>query len=415
MTRHRLPENKKQWYELRGEIYRLRSGDVDWEHGAFFNHWPDPSRNIWPQAQIIADAFFSDQWLGKYNVQSTNKIIQEVEDLVFDIIGPPDDGFVTLTNGGTESISLAMKTARDWARANKPGIGTPKIVAPWSAHPAFNKAAHFFGLEVVRVPLTGEWYADVSALADAVDDETIVIVGSTPCWPHGRVDPIPEINEIAEKHDLWLHVDACVGGFLLPFLEQLGEGFPRWDFRNSRVMSLSADLHKFGFTPPGMSSVSFRDESLRDYLEFRFTDWPTGPYATDSLLGTRAARNAAACWGTMMHLGREGYLELARSVRQTTDQFVEGLTDLEDLSVLSQQAGLLVVTSDSLDVFAVSGALNQRGFSHGVIREPAGLHFTITPLDNRAPLDALLGAIHSAVDDVKSGSVFATDTSGSYM
>jgi sphinganine-1-phosphate aldolase len=415
MTRYQLPEKKSQWYDLRGEVYKLRSGDVDWMHGAFFNHWPDPSRNIWPQAMVISDIFFSDQWLGKYNVDSTNVILKEVEDMVFDILGAPEGGFVSLTNGGTESISLAVKTARDWARAERPNVKNPKIIAPYSAHPAFNKAAHFFGLEVVRVPLTDDWHTDVKAMGEAIDDDAIFIVGSTPCWPHGRVDPIEEIGELAEKHGLWLHVDACVGGFLLPFYEQIGEKLPTWDFRVPAVMSMSADLHKFGFTPVGMSSVTFRDEALRKHLVFEFTDWPTGPYATESLLGTRAARNAAACWATMKYLGRQGYLELAQSMRDTTDRFVKGVEEIGDLTVLSEQAGLLVITSPALDIFAVSKALNQDGLAHGVIRQPPGLHFTITPLEDWGPLDLMLEGIAKAVDDAKSGRVVADDTAGSYM
>jgi glutamate/tyrosine decarboxylase-like PLP-dependent enzyme len=415
MTRYQLPERSAHWHDLRAEIFALRADDVDWTHGAFFNHWPEPSRNIYPQAMFITDVFFSDQWLGKYNVESTNRILAQVEGMVGDIIGVPDSGFVSLTNGGTESISLAVKTARDWARAERPEVKKPRIVVPYSAHPAFNKAAHFFGLDVTRVPLTADWRVDVAALEAAVNDDAILIVGSTPCWPHGRVDPIPEIAELAEKHGLWLHVDACVGGFLLPFYEQIGQKLPIWDFRLPGVRSMSADLHKFGFTPPGMSSVSFRDESMRKHLVFEFSDWPTGPYATESLLGTRAARNAAAAWATMRQLGREGYLELARSVRDTTERFVAGISGINDLTVLSEEAGLLVITSTSLDIFAVSSALREHGFPHGVIREPPGLHFTITPLEDRGPLDALLEAIIASVDDVRKGRIASGDRSGSYM
>jgi len=416
MSRFDLPQTGDHWYDLRQEVYASRDQDVDWQHGAFFTHWPEPGRNIHAQAMAVSNVFFNDQWLGKYSQPSFNRAVEQVEGMVHDILDAPDNGFVVLTSGGTESIEAAVKTARDWARAERPEVKNPKMVLPYSAHPAFNKSAAFFGLEVVRVPQGNDLRADVSAMEAAIDDDTIFVMGSAPSWPHGLIDPIPRIGELAQKYGLWCHVDACVGGFLLPFYEALGHDLTTWDFRVPGVMSMSADLHKFGFVPHGMSTVTFRDESLRQHLVFDFDDWPSGRYATETMQGTRPARAAAACWATMRHLGRDGYMDLARSLKATTDRLLEGVAAIGDLAPLPDpEAGLLIITSTSLDLFAVSEALNRRGYPHGMTREPPGLHFTMNPLEDMRPVDGLLEAMREAVDDVRSGRVASSDADGSYI
>ena len=416
MDRFRLPEIGDHWYDLRQEVYASRSKDVDWLHGAFFTHVPEPGRNIHAQAMAISNVFFNDMWWGKCSQPSFNHCIAQIEGMALDIQDAPDTAFVTLTSGGTESIELAVKTARDWARVQRPEVKTPKMVLPRSAHPAFDKSAAFFGLDVVRVPQGDDWRADVAAMEAALDDETIFVMGSAPSWPHGLIDPIPRIGELAQEHGLWCHVDACVGGFLLPFYEALGHELTTWDFRVSGVMSMSADLHKFGFAPHGLSTVAFRDETLREHLTFRFSDWHTGRYATETLQGTRPARAAAACWAVMRHLGRRGYLELARGVKRTTDRFVEGLAQIGDLEPLPDpEAGLLVITSSSLDLFAVSTALEIRGFPHNVTREPPGLLLTMQPLEEDRPIDMLLDALAEAVADAKAGRASSDSNAGSYM
>ena len=394
MSRYTLPETGDHWYDLRQEVYASRGDDVDWLHGAFFTHWPEPGHNIHAQAMAISNIFFNDQWLGKYSQPSFNRMVGQIEGMVLDILDAPEGAFVTLTSGGTESIEVAVKTARDWARVHRPKARRQKMVLPHSAHPAFNKSAAFFGLDVVRVPQGNDWRADVAAMEAAIDDDTVFVMGSAPSWPHGLIDPIPRIGELAQKYGLWCHVDACVGGFLLPFYRALGHDLPAWDFRVPGVMSMSADLHKFGFVPHGMSTVSFRNEHLRRHLTFDFSDWPSGRYATETMQGTRPARAAAACWATMRHLGRAGYLDLARGVKATTDRFVAGLERIDGLAPFAPpEAGLLVIGSGTLDIAAVSKALDGRGFPHGMTRQPPALHFTMNPVEDTRPVDMLLDAL----------------------
>ena len=416
MSRYCLPAEGTSWIDLRKEVHALKAGDIDWNHGAFYYHWPEPGGDIHATAMGVSNQFFNDQWLGKYNQPSFNHLLGEIEGMVLDIVGAPEGAHCCLTTGGTESILLAMKTARDWAAASRPVGGRPRIVLPRSAHPAFNKAAALLGLEAVRLPQGPDWRADVAAMGAAVTADTIAIVGSAPSWPHGLIDPIPAIASIAREHGLWCHVDGCIGGFLLPFYREAGEPTPPWGFEIEGVRSLSADLHKFGFTPNGMSSVTLRHGEDRQFLRFAFDGWPCGAYATECLVGTRPARAAAAAWATLRRLGRAGYLELARRTLATTRRLGDGLAAIGDLRPLAPpEAGVLLVTSPSLDIFAVSQGLKQRGFPHGRVLEPEGLHFVMNPVEGSAPVAALLSAFTESVAEVRAGRLTRQSSEASYV
>jgi sphinganine-1-phosphate aldolase len=416
MTRYRLPAEGSNWIDLRREAHGLKGTDIDWTHGAFYYHWPEPAGDVHATAMAVSNLFFNDQWLGKYNQPSFNHLLAEIEGMVLDILEAPEGAHCCLTTGGTESIILAMKTARDWAAANRPTAGKPQIVLPRSAHPAFNKAAAFLGLEAVRLAQGPGWRADVEAMARAVTPDTIAIVGSAPSWPHGLIDPIPAIAAIAREHNLWCHVDGCIGGFLLPFYQAAGAPVAPWQLALDGVSSISADLHKFGFTPNGMSSLTLKRGEDRQYLEFSFGGWPCGTYRTECLVGTRPARAAAAAWATLRRLGRGGYVELARRTIATTQRLVDGLAAIGDLRPLAPpEAGILLVTSPSLDIFAVSQGLKQRGFPHGRVLEPEGLHFTMNPVAEDGPVDALLAAMAAAVAEVRAGRLTRQSSEASYV
>ena len=416
MSRFRLPPQGDNWIDLRREIHGLKATDIDWSHGAFWYHWPEPAGDIHATAMSISNMFFNDQWLGKYNQPSLNKVLADIEGMVLDILDAPEGAHCCLTTGGTESILLAMKTARDWAAAERPERTKPEILLPYSAHPAFNKAAALLGLKAVRVPQGPDWRADVGALSRAITPQTIAIVGSSPSWPHGLIDPIPAIADLARQHGLWCHVDACIGGFLLPFYRAAGAPLPPWELKTEGVSSMSADLHKFGHTPLGMSSLTLKNGEHRKYLQFSFGGWPCGTYTTECLVGTRPARAAAAAWATMRRLGRSGYLALARDTIATTKRLVDGLAAIGDLQPLARpEAGILLVTSPTIDIFAVSVGLKQRGFFHGRVIDPEGLHFTMNPAVERGPVEALLAAMAASVADVKAGKTTRTSSEASYV
>jgi sphinganine-1-phosphate aldolase len=416
MSRFRIPADGDNWIDLRREVHGLKATDIDWTHGAFYYHWPEPGGDVHAAAMAVSNLFFNDQWLGKYNQPSFNRLLAEIEGMVLDILDAPDGAHCCLTTGGTESIILAMKTARDWAAAERPTAGSPEILLPFSAHPAFNKAAAFLGLKVVRVPQGPDWRADIAAMARAIRPDTIAIVGSAPSWPHGLIDPIPAIAALAREHGLWCHVDACIGGFLLPFYRAAGAPSPPWELAIEGVRSISADLHKFGYTPNGMSSLTLKRGEDRRFLQFSFGGWPCGTYTTECLVGTRPARAAAAAWATMRRLGRTGYVELARRTLSTTKRLVDGLGAIGHLRPLAPpEAGILLVIAPAIDIFAVSAGLKQRGFPHGRVLEPEGLHFTMNPVEESGPVEALLAAMAATVEDVRAGKVTRQSSEASYV
>lgn len=412
--RNRLPETGAPWLQLQHELHASRANDLDWNHGALYYHWPEPGGNVHQAAMAASNIFFSDIWLGRFSQPSVNKLSSEIEGFVLDLHEAPSDGHVVLTSGGTESILLSMKAARDWARHERPEITAPSVVAPYSAHPAFSRSATYFGLNLIRVPVGADYRADVDAMAGAITDDTIALIGSAPSWPYGLIDPIPEIAALAQSRGLWCHVDACVGGFLIPFYRALGDDLIDMNFTLPGVTSISADLHKFGFTPHGISSATFRNQDFARYGEFAMEDWPCGRYAAETIQGTKAGHVAASAWTTMRLLGREGYLDMARRLHRTTDRLVEGMAKLGVQPLAKPEAGILVVTSAEFDIFAVSEALNRRGFPHCGVLEPEALHFVLNPLETDEPIDALLEAMAGAVADVKAGRVTRPGAQATY-
>ena len=230
--------------------------------------------------------------------------------------GTPVDGTPvvgTVSSGGTESILLAMKAYRDFARARR-GIAAPEIVAPATAHAAFDKAARFFDMPLVRVPVDERFRADPGALAAAVTERTAVVVGSAPTFPHGVIDPIPEIAALAADRGVGCHVDACLGGFILPWAERLGYPVPAFDFRLPGVTSMSADTHKYGYAAKGSSVVLYRGRELRQFQYYTVTDWPGGLYLSPTLAGSRPGALSATCWAAMVSIGESGYTDAARRI-----------------------------------------------------------------------------------------------------
>jgi glutamate/tyrosine decarboxylase-like PLP-dependent enzyme len=306
-----------------------------------------------------------------------------------------------MTSGGSESILMAVKTYRDRARDLHPEIKRPEMVLPVTAHAAFLKAGHYFGIEPVLVRLADDLQVDLSAMRAAISPNTILIVGSAPNYPHGIIDPIAELGEIALKRDLGFHVDACLGGFLLPWVEQLGYPIPRFDFRVPGVTSMSADVHKYGFAAKGASTILYRDASLRRYQFHVATGWPGGIYASPSMAGTRPGGPIAAAWAALKRIGRDGYLEKAKSIMETTGRLIEGINHIPGLQVLGDPpASVFAFASDEVDVYAVGDVLDERGWHMDRQIKPASLHLMITPV--HAGLEGrLLEDLAAAVDEVR--------------
>jgi glutamate/tyrosine decarboxylase-like PLP-dependent enzyme len=290
------------------------------------------------------------------------------------------DGSVVgnMTTGGTESILLAVKTARDYARATRPHIRAPEIVMPITAHPAFDKAAQYFDLRVIHTPIDANFQADVAAMRAAITPNTILVVGSAPQYAHGIVDPIPEIAALARERGLLCHVDACVGGMMLPFVRKLGYPVPDFDFRVPGVTSLSVDLHKYGYAAKGASVILYRTCELRRHQIYVHTDWAGGIYASPTMTGTRPGGAMAAAWAIMNYLGEEGYLKIADAVMQTTQKLQAGIRALDGLYILGHPAmSVFAIGADALDVYEVGDELSARGWHLDRQHLPPCLHMTV--------------------------------------
>ena len=281
-----------------------------------------------------------------------------------------------MSSGGTESIFLAVHAARE--RARERGVDRPRVVVPTTSHPAFVKACHYLDLEQVRVPVGADLRADPDRMAEHVDERTALLVASAPCYPFGVVDPVPEIAALAARHDTLCHVDACLGGWLLPFWEELGEPVPPWDFRVEGVTSLSADVHKYGYAFKGASVILQRDPAMTRRQWFLFDDWPGGLYGSPTTAGTRPAAPIAGAWATIQHLGRDGYLRKAAVVRDTTRRFQQGIGALEGLEVHGRpDLSVFEFGSADLDVGAIGDVMDDRGWH--LDRQQGGLHLMVSP------------------------------------
>jgi glutamate/tyrosine decarboxylase-like PLP-dependent enzyme len=288
-----------------------------------------------------------------------------------------------LTSGGTESLFLAVQVARDHARRER-GIAEPTVVLPATAHPAFAKACHYLDVAEVRVPVGADGRADLAATAAAVDERTALVVGSAPCYPYGVVDPIPDLAAMAAGAGALCHVDACLGGWLLPFLERLGEPVPPWDFRVEGVTSLSADIHKYGWCFKGASLLLHRDTELLQLQYFLYDGWPGGLYGSATTAGTRPAAPIAAAWATINHLGLEGYLRLAGQVRSAATRLRAGVEAIDGLLVTGDPVpGVMEIAADPSapgggpDIAAVADVMEDRGWH--LDRQQGGLHAIISP------------------------------------
>ena len=307
----------------------------------------------------------------------------------------------TVTSGGTESILLAMRTYRDWARAAR-RVTRPEVVAPSSAHVAFDKAAQYFRIKLVRVPVAADYRADVDAMRRAVTRNTVALVGSAPSFPHGVVDPIAELAAVARERKVGFHTDACLGGFVLPWARRLGYDVPAFDFAVPGVTSMSADTHKFGYAAKGTSVVLYRGTYLRSFQYFTATEWPGGLYFSPTLAGSRPGALSATCWAAMVATGEEGYLEATRRVLETGAAIRRGVEAIPGLRVLGDPLWVVAFASDQVDVYRVLERMTRRGWSLNGLHKPAAVHLCVT-LRHTQPgvAERFLADLRASVDEVR--------------
>jgi glutamate/tyrosine decarboxylase-like PLP-dependent enzyme len=306
---------------------------------------------------------------------SATKFEAEIVAMTAKLLGGGDEVGGVVSSGGTESIMLAVKAHRDRA-----GIERPQLVLPTTAHAAFDKAASCLGVEAVKIPVGPDFRADVTATASAIGARTVLVVGSAPSYPHGVIDPIGELSELARERGVGFHTDACLGGFLLPFAERLGHPVEPFDFRLPGVGSISADTHKYGYAAKGTSVVLYRGAELRHSQYFTFTEWPGGLYMTPTFAGSRPGALSAACWAAMTSIGEDGYLDAARRILAAAAEIRTGIEGTEGLRVLGDPLFCIAFATedDELAIYRVMDAMSARGWSLNGLHHPPAVHICTT-------------------------------------
>jgi len=407
-----FPEKSASREQITSQLNDAISYDADWRGGKIFSLVYFAGDDV---ADVLKEAYttaFYTNGLGPGAFKSLKKFESEVISMTGDLLHHPEAAG-NMTSGGTESILMAVKTARDWARAEK-GIERPQIIVPVTAHPAFDKAAHYLDVEIVHTPLRDDLRADVDAMRAVITENTVLLAGSAPCYPFGAVDPIDEIAALAAERGILCHVDACLGAYLLPFTERLGYPVPRWDFRLPGVTSISADLHKYGYSARGASVVVYRDRELRRHQFFAVSDWPGGLYGSPTLAGSRPGGAIAAAWAVLNFLGVEGYTRLARVIMETTKALIEGIDDIPQLKVLgSPDMSVFAFASDSLDIHAVADAMDEAGWHPDRQQLPPSLHCMVTPV-HEGIVPPFLSDLRGAVEHVAENGAVSSRRAATY-
>ena len=383
-------------------LRQAKSGDVNWRAGRTNLYVQFGGDDVLEVSRRAADLFFSENAHGTAAFPSVQKLEDDVVAWMLALVGAGPMGDGCLTASGSESILLALRTARDWARARRPDLAVPRIIVPRSAHPAFDKAAGFLGLEVTRVPLRADYRADVAAMEALICPRTILVAGSAPQFGHGVVDPIAEIALLALRHNLWMHVDACIGAMIAPFVRAAGGIVPVFDFQIDGVRSISADLHKYGFAAKGVSAVLFRHRCWRPAYRFEFDDWPIGSYASGGLAGTRPAAPIASAWAVMRYLGRDGYTRIAREILGASRQLLDGLRGIEGVAPLCEpDLPVLAWRTPDLPLRSIAAAMTRRGWFVRTMLRPEAVHLGMLSMHQVPVVDEYLAAVRASVAEVR--------------
>lgn len=395
-------------------LRNFKAHDMDWQAGRVFAYVYQPDEAT---AALVKDAYMlylTENCLDPTTFPSTAKLESDIVRMLANLLQGDEQVAGNVTSGGTESILLAVKTARDWARVHRPHILQPEMVLSRTAHAAFHKAAHYLGVRPVVVdfdPVT--FAADVTAMEAAITPNTILLVASAPCYSQGVIDPVEAIAALARTHGLLCHVDACVGGIHLSFLRKLGAPVTPFDFSVPGVTSISVDMHKYGYAAKGASVVLYRDRSLRRHQIFASTDTTAYTIINPTALSSRSAGPLAGAWAILHYLGEAGYLELVATVQAATARLIEGVNRIADLRVLGQPAmSMFAFTSETINVFMLADALRRRGWyvqpQFSTPRSPRNLHLSVT-YGVAHNVEALLTDLAASVEEVKAQPPFDRD------
>ena len=402
-----IPENGLSKQEIFAALQAFKGRDMDWKAGRVFCYVYDPGDD---PAEVTREAyvqFLSENGLDPTVFPSLLKLETDVVRMVINLLRGDANAVGNLTSGGTESIMLAVKTARDMARFTQPHIKEPEMVLPKTAHAAFHKAAHYLSVKPVLVDIDPQTFkVRAEDMEKAITENTILLVASAPSYSQGVIDPISEIGIIAQKRNLLFHVDACVGGIHLSFMRQLGYDVPAFDFTIPGVTSISTDLHKYGYAAKGCSAIMYRGKDLRRFQIFACTDTTGYTLINPTMLSSKSGGPFAGAWAVLNFLGQEGYKRNIKAVQDATQKIIEGIKAIPELRILGEPAmSLISIASDSFNVYQLADEMGKRGwFIQGQFstpHTPRNLHLSIS-FGNARNADVLLQDLRECVELVKS-------------
>jgi sphinganine-1-phosphate aldolase len=384
MSQISFPKNSSPAEDVLKEMKGYKSEDLDWKNGRAFSLVYPVSDEHHEFVKNAHNLFMSENALNPMAFKSLRRFESETVRMCADLFHGDRNVVGIVSSGGTESLLMAVKTYRDRARKTKPWILKPEIIMPETAHAAIDKGGYYFDVKIKHAPVGSDFRVDVKAVKKMINRNTILIIGSAPQYPQGVVDPIAQLGDLALKHGLPLHVDACIGGFILPFMEKLGHPVPAFDFRIPGVTSISADIHKYGYSAKGASVLLYRSMNIMKHQFFVFTDWKGGGiYASPSFPGTRPGGPIAAAWGTIKKLGEEGYLELTKKIIETRDYFIKELAKIPELKLLAHSDSSLVsftTVDPKISIYAVADQLQAKGWGMDRQQYPSSIHLTFSPI-----------------------------------
>lgn len=411
-----MPLPQQGWTKERvySELEAKRKDDLSWRSGRAFAYIYDGGPDIEEVAKKAFTAFLSENALDPTAFPSLVQFENDLVDIGRRHLGGGPEVVGTFTSGGTESIILAVKSARDHAKKTR-GVTEPEMIVPISAHAAFHKAGRYLGVKVVTTGLDPKTFrADVAAIKDAMNERTVLVVGSASGYAHGVVDPIREIAALASERDVLCHVDGCIGGFVLPYFKRLGAKVPDFDFSVPGVTSMSMDLHKYALTPKGASLVLYKNDDLRRAQYFACSGWTGYTMINPTIQSSKSGGPIAAAWAVMHAVGDEGYLDIARGLLEAKNALVEGIRGIEGLDVMGDpEMCLIAFTSENVPVFPIADAMKARGWliqpqlAYGPSRE--NLHLTINP-SNVKWTQAFLQDLRDSVAEAKKGAASYEET-----
>lgn len=403
---HHMPAQGRASESVLEELGALKVNDIPWESGKIFAYTFDPGEAVRKVSYAAYMKYLGENGLDFTVFPSTHKMEMDIVHTLRELLRGDEEVVGNCTSGGTESILCAVKTARDWARSNRPHITEPELILSETAHGAFHKACHYFNVKPVIIGYDPNTFQlDVDAMRNAITDNTILLVGSAPGYAQGVIDPIQEIGALALEKDLLFHVDACVGGIHLSFMRRMGYDLPDIDFSVPGVTSISADMHKYGYAPKGVSTVLYKNKALRFHQIFACRRTTLYALINPGVVSSKSGGPCAGAWATLQFLGEDGYQRIIKTVQDATRKFIDGINQINGLCVLGDpDMCMFSFASDAFNIFELADRVRLKGFyvqpQFSTTRTPPNLHITMD-WGCVNVVDEALCAIREAVEEVK--------------